>query len=159
LLAFALRLLPRLPARAGLIAPATQNLCGIFLVAVRFGKQGAFIAGSAPAQLHFKPGYFMTILDRNIPANSGKEIIERRKAYLYQVDVVARELCRLSSISDRTLGFLTDTEADARLLDAVQQKSNDILALQRQLRELWAPFLIEVASPDARVMVRLPTGQ
>jgi hypothetical protein len=83
----------------------------------------------------------MTILSRKIAVNLGKEIIEQRKAYLYQADAVARELCRLASVSDRTLGFLTDTEADAQLLDAIQQKSNDILALQRQLRELWAPLV------------------
>jgi len=94
----------------------------------------------------------MTILGRNIAVNLGKEIIDRRKAYLHQADVVARELGRLASVSDRTLGLLADTEADTQLLDAVHQKANDLLALQRQLRELWAPFLTEVASRDARVM-------
>jgi recombinational DNA repair ATPase RecF len=92
----------------------------------------------------------MTILERDI-ANLGKEIIDQRKAYLHQVEVVARELGRLASVSDRTLGLLTDTEADAQLLDAVHQKANDILALQRQLRELWAPFLTQIASRGARV--------
>ena len=70
-----------------------------------------------------------------------REIIEQRKAYLYQADAVVRELCRLASVCDRTLGFLTNTEADALLLDAIQHKSNDILVLHRQLRELWAPLL------------------
>ena len=83
----------------------------------------------------------MTISNRNIAGDWGQENIEQRKAYLYQADAVVRELCRLASVCDRTLGFLTNTEADALLLDAIQQKSNDILALQRQLRELWAPLL------------------
>jgi hypothetical protein len=83
----------------------------------------------------------MTVSNRNIAVDLGQEIIEQRKAYLHQADAVVRELCRLASVCDRTLGFLTNTEADARLLDAIQQKSNDILGLQRQLRELWAPLL------------------
>jgi hypothetical protein len=91
--------------------------------------------------LDFKKGDFMTVIDRGIADNLGREIIEQRKAYLHQADAVARELRRLASVSDRTLGFLSDTGEDARLLDAVQQKSNDILSLERQLRELWAPFL------------------
>jgi hypothetical protein len=77
----------------------------------------------------------------NLTVNPGEEIIEQRKKYLCQADAVARELCRLASVTDRTLGLVTDTEADAQLLDAVRQKSHDILALQQQLRELWAPFL------------------
>ncbi len=83
----------------------------------------------------------MTISNRSIAVDLGQEIIEQRKAYLYQADVVVRELCRLASVCDRTLGFLTNTEADALLLDAIQHKSNDILVLHRQLRELWAPLL------------------
>lgn len=90
----------------------------------------------------------MTILE-DIAVNLAKEITDQRKAYLHQVDVVARELGRLASVSDRTLGSLTGTEADAQLLDAVHQKANDILALQRQLRELWAPFSTEDAARDA----------
>jgi hypothetical protein len=99
----------------------------------------------------------MTSLERNIAASLDQELIEQRKAYLRQIDVVARELCRLASVSDRTLGFLTDTESDAQLLDAVRQKSNEILALQRQLRELWAPFLGGAASrdPEAREDLRV----
>jgi len=87
----------------------------------------------------------MTALDRSPAANLAKEIIDQRKAYLHQVDVVARELARLASVSDRTLGSLTGTEADAQLLDALHQKANDLLALQRQLRELWAPSRTEAA--------------
>ena len=87
----------------------------------------------------------MTILGANIAVNSGKDIIDQRKAYLDQAEVVARELGRLASVSDRTLGSLTNTDADAQLLDAVHQKANDLLALQRQLRELWAPFLTAAA--------------
>lgn len=87
----------------------------------------------------------MSILGANIAVNSGKDIIDQRKAYLDQAEVVARELGRLASVSDRTLGSLTNTEADAQLLDAVHQKANDLLALQRQLRELWAPFLTAAA--------------
>ena len=83
----------------------------------------------------------MNISNQTIAVDLGQEIIEQRKRYLHQADAVVRELCRLASVCDRTLGFLTNTEEDARLLDAVQQKSNDILALQRQLRELWAPLL------------------
>jgi hypothetical protein len=100
----------------------------------------------------------MTVLDRDIGVNLGKEIIDRRKAYLDQAEVVARELGRLASVSDRTLGSLTDTEADAQLLDAVHQKANDILALQRQLRELWAPFLTEAASRDTCVRDDVQAG-
>jgi hypothetical protein len=87
----------------------------------------------------------MTVPDRDTGVNLGKEIIDQRKAYLLQAEVVARELGRLASVSDRTLGSLTHTEADAQLLDALHQKANDLLALQRQLRELWAPFLTEAA--------------
>jgi len=83
----------------------------------------------------------MSISSRNIAVDLGREIIEQRTAYLCQADAVVKELCRLASVCDRTLGFLTNTEADALLLDAIQQKANDILALQRQLRELWAPLL------------------
>ena len=83
----------------------------------------------------------MTNSNPHIAVDLGQEITEQRKAYLHQADAVVRELCRLASVCDRTLGFLTNTEADALLLDAIQQKSNDILALQRQLRELWAPLL------------------
>jgi len=99
----------------------------------------------------------MTSLERNIAASFDQELIEQRKVYLRQIDVVARELCRLASVSDRTLGFLTDTESDAQLLDAVRQKSNEILALQRQLHELWAQFLGGAASrdPEAREDLRV----
>ena len=81
----------------------------------------------------------MTVVNLVAAGNPGREIGEQRRAYLQQADAVARELRRLASVSDRTLGFLADTDADARLLDAVQQKANEILALERQLRELWAP--------------------
>lgn len=81
----------------------------------------------------------MTVVNLVTAGNPGREIGEQRRAYLQQADAVARELRRLASVSDRTLGFLADTDADARLLDAVQQKANEILALERQLRELWAP--------------------
>jgi hypothetical protein len=67
--------------------------------------------------------------------------------YFEQADAVARELGKLTSVSIRTLGYLPGTGADAKLLNTVQKKSNDILALQRQLRELWAPLL---AKPWAR---------
>ena len=60
---------------------------------------------------------------------------------LEQADAVGRELGRLTSVSIRTRGYLAESETDAKLLNTVQQKSNDILALQRQLRELWAPLL------------------
>jgi hypothetical protein len=70
-----------------------------------------------------------------------KEAIEQRKAYLEQADMVARELGKLTSVSVRTLGYLGDVRPDNKLLDAIQQKSNEILALQQQLRELWAPLL------------------
>ena len=92
----------------------------------------------------------MTILARDIGVNLAKEIIAQRKAYLAEADVVARALGRLASVSDRALGSLTGTEADAQLLESLHQKSNEILALQRQLRELWAPVLTEAAAPDAR---------
>ena len=61
--------------------------------------------------------------------------------YFEQADAVARELDKLTSVSIRTLGYLPEAGDDAKLLNTVQQKSNDILALQRQLRELWAPLL------------------
>jgi len=70
-----------------------------------------------------------------------KEVIEQRKAYLEQADAVARELGKLTSASLRTLGYLAEGEPDAKLLNAIQRKTNEILALQRQLRELWAPPL------------------
>ena len=69
------------------------------------------------------------------------EFIEQRKAYLQQADAVARELGKLTSASVRTLGYLTEMEPDAKLLDNVQRKANEILVLQRQLRELWRPHL------------------
>ena len=69
------------------------------------------------------------------------EFIEQRKAYLQQADAVARELGKLTSASVRTLGFLTEMDLDAKLLDSVQRKANEILVLQRQLRELWRPLL------------------
>jgi hypothetical protein len=65
------------------------------------------------------------------------EAIEQRKAYLEQTDAVARELGKLTIVSVRTLGYLAEGEPDAKLLDAIQLNSNDVLALQRQLRELW----------------------
>jgi hypothetical protein len=70
-----------------------------------------------------------------------KEDIEQRKAYLEHADAVARELDGLTNVSIRTLGYLEETTPDAKLLDAIQRKSNEILALQRQLRTLWAPLL------------------
>ena len=65
-----------------------------------------------------------------------KEAIEQRKAYFDQAEAVARELAKL-----RTLGNLAQAEPDAKLLDAIRLKSNEILALQRQLRELWTSLL------------------
>ena len=71
-----------------------------------------------------------------------KEAIEQRKAYLEQVDAVARELGKLTIASVRTLGYLGEEGGpDTKLLDAVQRNSNEILALQQKLRELWAPLL------------------
>jgi len=70
-----------------------------------------------------------------------KEVIEQRKAYLEQADAVGREFGTLTSVSIRTLGYLAEAEPDAKLLNALQRKANEILALQRQLRELWAPLL------------------
>ena len=70
-----------------------------------------------------------------------KEAVEQRKAYVAQAEAVARELGKLTSASVRMLGFLGDEGPDNRLLDAIQRNSNEILALQRQLRELWAPHL------------------
>lgn len=70
-----------------------------------------------------------------------KEAIEQREAYLEQTDVVARELSRLTNVSVRTLGCLEDQAPDSKLLDAIQRKSNEIAALQHQLRVLWAPLL------------------
>lgn len=70
-----------------------------------------------------------------------KETIEQRKAYLKQAEAVAKELAKLTSVSMRTLGNLAQAEPDTKLLDAIQRKANEILALQQQLRELWAPLL------------------
>jgi hypothetical protein len=69
------------------------------------------------------------------------DAIEQRKAYLEQAGAVARELGKLTSASVRALGYLGDVAPDNKLLDAIQQDSNEILALQQQLRELWAPLL------------------
>jgi hypothetical protein len=70
-----------------------------------------------------------------------KEAIEQRRTYLEQAEAVARELGKLTSASVRMLGFLGDEGPDNKLLDAIQRNSNEILSLQRQLRELWAPLL------------------
>jgi hypothetical protein len=70
-----------------------------------------------------------------------EEVLEQRKVYLEQANSVARELGRLTNVSVRTLGYLAEAEPDAKLLDAIQRKGNEILALQRQLRELWASRL------------------
>ena len=70
-----------------------------------------------------------------------KEAIEQRRAYLAQAEAVARELGKLTIASVRTLGYLGEDGPDGKLLDAIQRNSNEILALQRQLRELWAPLL------------------
>jgi hypothetical protein len=70
-----------------------------------------------------------------------KEANEQRKAYLERADVVARELCKLTIASVRTLGYLAEMAPDAKLLDAIQQNSNEILTLQQKLRELWTPLL------------------
>jgi hypothetical protein len=70
-----------------------------------------------------------------------KEAIEQRKAYLEQAEVVARELGKLTIASVRTLGYLGEDGPDGRLLDTIQRNSNEILALQQKLRELWAPLL------------------
>jgi len=70
-----------------------------------------------------------------------KEAIEQRKAYLEQAEAVARELGKLTSVSVRTLGYLSEAEPEAKLLDTIQRKANEILALRRQLRELWASLL------------------
>ncbi len=69
-----------------------------------------------------------------------KEALEQRKAYLEQAEAVARELEKLTATSMRTLGYLKDQDPDSKLLDTIQRKSNEIAALQQQLRELWAPF-------------------
>jgi hypothetical protein len=69
-----------------------------------------------------------------------KEALEQRKAYLEQAEAVARELAKLTATSMRTLGYLKDQDPDSKLLDTIQRKSNEIAALQQQLRELWAPF-------------------
>ena len=79
--------------------------------------------------------------DGDVAAKFSKEFVEQRKAYLQQADAVARELGKLTSASVRTLGYLAETEPDAKLLDAVQRKANEVLALQWQLRELWRPLL------------------
>ncbi len=70
-----------------------------------------------------------------------KEAIEQRKTYLEQAEPVARELAKLTSASLRTLGYQGEEGPDNRLLDAIQRNSNEILALQQKLRELWAPLL------------------
>jgi len=70
-----------------------------------------------------------------------KEAIAQRRAYLEQAEVVARELAKLTVASVRTLGYLGEGGSDNRLLDAIQRKSNEMVALQQQLRELWAPLL------------------
>ena len=70
-----------------------------------------------------------------------KEDLEQRKAYLEQAAAVARELNKLTTASVRTLGYLGDQGPDSKLLDAIQRKSNEIVALQWQLRDLWAPLL------------------
>jgi hypothetical protein len=101
----------------------------------------------------------MTSPERIIAVGPDEELIEQRKAYLRQIDVVARELCRLTSVSDRALASLTDTEADAQLLETVRQKSNDLLALQRQLRELWTPYSNGAACRDAQVIENLRVGR
>ena len=72
-----------------------------------------------------------------------KEAIEQRRAYLDQADAVARELGKLTIASVRTLGYLGEDGPDGKLLDAVQRNSNEILALQQQLRALWKPLLAE----------------
>ena len=66
-----------------------------------------------------------------------KEAIEQRKAYLEQAEAVSRELAKLMSVSMRTLGNLGKDGPDSKLLDAIQRKSNEILALRQQLREMW----------------------
>jgi hypothetical protein len=79
-------------------------------------------------------------IDRYIAAEAAMistEAIEQRKAYLEQTEAVARELGKLTIVSVRTLGYLAEGEPNAKLLDAIQLKSNDVLALQRQLQELW----------------------
>jgi hypothetical protein len=75
--------------------------------------------------------------DGDVDAIFSDEFIAQRKAYLEQADAVARELDKLTSVSVLTLGYLTDTEPDAKLLDTVQRRANEILALQRQLRKAW----------------------
>jgi hypothetical protein len=39
------------------------------------------------------------------------------------------------------LGYLGEDGPDGKLLDTIQRNSNEILTLQQQLRELWAPLL------------------
>ena len=70
-----------------------------------------------------------------------KEAIEQRGAYLEQAEAVARELRKLTVASVRTLSYLGEDGSDKKLLDAVQRKSNEMIALQQQLRQLWAPLL------------------
>jgi enamine deaminase RidA (YjgF/YER057c/UK114 family) len=83
----------------------------------------------------------MMVPDADVTDIFSNEFIEQRKAYLQQADAVARELGKLTSASVRTLGYLTEMEPDAKLLDTVQRKANEILVLQRQLRDLWWPHL------------------
>lgn len=66
-----------------------------------------------------------------------KEAAKQRKAYLRQSEAVARELGKLMIVSIRTLGYLSEADSDAKLLNAIQVKSNEFLVLQGQLRELW----------------------
>jgi len=72
-----------------------------------------------------------------------KEAIEERRAYLKQAEVVTSELGKLTIASVRTLGYLGEDGPDSKLLDAIQRSSNEILTLQKQLRELWAPLLMK----------------
>lgn len=69
-----------------------------------------------------------------------KEAIEQRRAYLDQSDAVAKELGKLTIASVRTLAYLGEDGPDGKLLDAIQRNSNEILALQQRLRELWKPL-------------------
>jgi hypothetical protein len=70
-----------------------------------------------------------------------KEAIEQRRAYLDQAEAVVRELGKLTIASVRTLGYLGEDGQDVKLLDAIQKKSNEMLALHKQVRELWMHLL------------------
>jgi hypothetical protein len=68
----------------------------------------------------------MTVPNGDVAAIFSKEFFEQQKAYLYQADAAASELGKLTSVSVRTLGYLGDMEADAKLLDAIHRISRSL---------------------------------